>query len=93
MGESSGTLCEAFKYGKPVIVSGINQYLEFPDEVCWKVPVGAGEVDCLVEMIAYLIENSEVRYALGKNARNFADEVLSPVKIARQYFEILRQVR
>ena len=90
MGEASGTLCEAFKYGKPVIVTGINQYREFPDEICWKVPVGDGEIACLTKMMAYLIDHPEVRQALGKNAQNYANEVLAPAKIARQYFEILK---
>ena len=31
MGEASGTLCEAFQAGKPVIVSEMNQYREYPD--------------------------------------------------------------
>lgn len=92
MGEASGTLCEAFKYGKPVLVSGINQYCEFPDEVCWKVPVGDGEVPCLVKMISYLIDHSDVRRALGENARAYAEKVLSPAKIAKQYYDILEQV-
>ena len=93
MGEASGTLCEAFKYGKPVLVSGLNQYQEFPDEVCWKVPVGDGEVACLVKMVSYLIDHPDVRRALGENARAYAEKVLSPAEIAKQYYEILEQVK
>lgn len=92
MGESSATLCEAFQYGKPVIVTDINQYREYPDEVCWKVPVGAGEVESLTEMTAYLINHPEVRQALGQNARAYAEKILSPSKIARQYQKILERV-
>lgn len=89
MGESSGTLCEAFKFGKPVIVSDLNQYTEFPDEVCWKVPVENGEVVCLTQMLEYLIENPEVRTALGDNAKAYADYVLSPKQIVEEYRRIL----
>lgn len=89
MGESSGTLCEAFKFGKPVIVSDLNQYTEFPDEVCWKIPVEHGEVECLTQMLEYLIENPEVRAALGENAKAYADYVLAPQRIAEEYRRIL----
>lgn len=89
MGESSATLCEAFKHGKAVIVSDLNQYTEFPDEVCWKIPVGHGEVECLTQMLEYLIEHPEVRQALGENAKAYADYVLAPAKVAEEYKRIL----
>lgn len=92
MGEASGTLCEAFKYGKPVIVSEVNQYCEYPDEVCWKIPVGGIENECLVDMLKYLIDHEDVRKALGENARNYADTVLSPAKIAQEYYKILSAI-
>ena len=89
MGESSGTLCEAFKEGKAVIVTAINQYMEFPNEVCWKLPVGGNEIAILAEMLKYLIDHKEVREALGHNAREYADEVLSGENIARMYSRII----
>ncbi|MCH5203855.1 MAG: glycosyltransferase [Oscillospiraceae bacterium] len=92
MGEASGPLCEAFKRGKPVIVSEVNQYCEFPNEVCWKVPVNRNEADCLVEMLKCLIDNDEVRNALGENAKQYADTVLSPEVIARQYYELISSI-
>lgn len=89
MGESSGTLCETFKAGKPVIVSDINQYQEFPDEVCWKLPVCNQEEELLTAYLVYLIDHPEVKDVLGKNARNYADNVLNPEKIAVQYYKLL----
>ena len=92
MGEASATLCEAFKYGKPVLVSQINQYLEYPDEVCWKVPVGRYEVQILKEMIAYLADHEEARLALGNNAKAYADEVLNGEKIAGMYHKAIHTI-
>jgi len=86
MGESSGTLCDAFRYGKPVIVSDVNQYSEYPDEICWKLPVGRNEVELLKNYITCLIERDDVRKALSHNAQNYAEYVLSPEKIAYQYY-------
>ncbi|MGB8452463.1 MAG: glycosyltransferase [Anaerocolumna sp.] len=92
MGESSGTLCEAFKYGKPVLVSNINQYKEFPDEVCWKVDVNEYEVALIEAMLEYLINNEDVRNALGYNAKVFADNVLNPMHIAKMYYEVINKI-
>jgi glycosyltransferase involved in cell wall biosynthesis len=92
MGESSATLSEALKYGRAVLVSENNQYLEYPDDVCWKIPVSEYEIPVLESMIEYLIRNPDVRKALGQNAQNYADAALSPDKIAKQYFEILQKI-
>lgn len=92
MGEASGTLCEAFQYGKPVLVSQINQYTEYPDEVCWKVPIGKYEISIIKEMIAYLIDHEEVRKALGNNAKSYAENALSCDRIARMYYNIIDSI-
>jgi hypothetical protein len=45
VGESSGTLLRAMGLGKAALVSEVGSFAEFPDDVCLKVPVGAGEED------------------------------------------------
>jgi glycosyltransferase involved in cell wall biosynthesis len=90
-GEFSATLCEAMKYRKPVIVSDVNQYTEFPDEVCWKVCPGDDEVNLMVRYISYLIDNKDVLNALADNAGNYADKVLSPQRIAKLYYNVLHK--
>jgi glycosyltransferase involved in cell wall biosynthesis len=92
MGESSGTLIEAFKYGKAVLVSDINQYTEFPDEICWKVPVGRYEIPVLEKMIEYLIQHPDVRSVLGENAREYADNVFAQERIAELYHDVLQKI-
>ena len=92
MGEASGTLCEAFKWGKPVIVSQLNQYVEFPDEVCWKVPVGKYEIPLLKHMLGYLLDHEDVRKALGSNAKAYADTVLSGEKISKMYYKLIQSM-
>ena len=89
MGESSGPLCEAFQCGKPVIVSEVNQYCEFPDEVCWKVPVGQNEILLLTKELEYLLEHPDVAQQIGHNAAKYARTVLSPVRIAGLYRKLL----
>ncbi|HYC89988.1 MAG TPA: glycosyltransferase [Thermoanaerobaculia bacterium] len=48
-GETSGTLIRALDAGKPVAVSDYAQFAELPDDIVFKVPLGAGEVERLVE--------------------------------------------
>jgi glycosyltransferase involved in cell wall biosynthesis len=47
-GETSGTLIRALDAGKPVAVSDYAQFAELPDDIVFKVPLGAGEVERLV---------------------------------------------
>lgn len=89
MGEASGTLCEAFKAGKPVIVTATNQYLEFPDEVCWKLPLGESETMVLVELLKQLIDFPELRRRLGENAKSYAENVINGENIAKLYYKAL----
>lgn len=91
MGESSATLCETIKAGKPCIVTAINQYMEYPDDVCWKVPLGRTEVPSLTAMLQYLLEHEEVRNAMAENARTYADEVLNCENIARLYARLIME--
>jgi glycosyltransferase involved in cell wall biosynthesis len=48
-GETSGTLIRALDAGKPVAVSDYAQFAELPDDIVFKVPLGEGEVERLVE--------------------------------------------
>ena len=48
-GETSGTLIRAFDAGKPVAVSNYAQFAELPADCVFKVPLGDGEVEHVVE--------------------------------------------
>jgi glycosyltransferase involved in cell wall biosynthesis len=50
-GETSGTLIRAFDAGKPVAVSDYAQFAEFPEDCVFKIPLGSGEVEQLVEFL------------------------------------------
>lgn len=89
MGESSATLCEALKAQKAVIVSSVNQYREFPDDVCWKLPVGNAEQTILTSMLKTLIDRPEIRGRLAYNAKQYADNKLNVESIAKLYRDVL----
>lgn len=56
-GETSGTLIRAFDSGKPVAVSDYAQFAELPDACAFKVPLGPGEVESLVDFFTRDFEN------------------------------------
>jgi len=89
MGESSATLGQAFALAKPVIVSNIGQYREFPDEAVWKVDVSEDEVRQLCSCLAFLHGNPEVRFALGMNGYRYAMYNFNIGRIGRCYRDLL----
>jgi SAM-dependent methyltransferase len=68
VGESSGTLLRAFSLGKAVLVSRVGSFLEYPDEICLKVPVDGREEDTLFEYLNLLVSRPEFAQEFGGRA-------------------------
>jgi len=92
VGESSGTLLRALGLGKAVLVSDVGSFTEFPDDVCLKVPVGAGEEDLIFEYLNLLVSRPEVAREIGARAKEYvARECAWPVA-AERYTRFLEGV-
>ena len=92
VGESSGSLLRALGLGKAVMVSDVGSFREFPDDVCLKVPVGAGEEDILFEYLNLLTSRPDVAQALGGRARCFVERECSWDLVAARYAAFLQAV-
>lgn len=92
VGESSGTLLRSLGLGKAVLVSEIGSFAEFPEDVCLKVPVGAGEEDLIFEYLNLLISRPEVAQALGARARDYVAQECNWGTVAKQYLDFLEAV-
>lgn len=93
VGESSGTMLRAMGLGKPVMVSSVGAFAEYPDDVCLKVPVGGpAEEDLIYEYLRYLTTNPGAAEALGQNAREWVAEKCNWTCVAEQYIEFCREV-
>src|SRR5205085_4948193 len=92
VGESSGTLLRAMGLGKPVLVSEIGSFAEFPEDVCLKVPVGAGEEDLIFEYLNLLVSRPEVARELGARAKRYVAEECNWPAVAGWYAEFLEAV-
>jgi len=92
VGESSGSLLRALGLGKSVLVSGIGAFQELPDDVCLKVPVGAGEEDLIFEYLNLLASRPDVARALGEHAARYVKEECSWDRVAGLYASFLQSV-
>jgi glycosyltransferase involved in cell wall biosynthesis len=92
MGEASATLVQALAAGKPAIISDLNQYKEFPDQVCWKVTHDEHEADLLYEYLVALLTNKRLRAAISAASLDYAQEVFS-FRIVPQWIEALTSSR
>ena len=90
VGESSGTLLRSLGLGKAVLVSDIGSFAEFPDDVCLRVPVGAGEEDLIFEYLNLLVSRPEVAQALGARAKDYVARECNWAAVARQYVSFLK---
>ena len=88
-GEASGTLMESLAAGKPTIVSDVNQYREFPDNVCWKVAHDEHEGEVLYAYLEGLLDNKNWRVALARNSLAYVRSVLSMERVLPLWVEAL----
>jgi glycosyltransferase involved in cell wall biosynthesis len=92
VGETSGTLLRAFGMGKAVVVSDVGSFAEFPDDVCLKVPIGAGEDETLFSILNLLVSRPALARALGARARAWVEQECSWSNVARQYAAFLTAI-
>ncbi len=90
MGETSGVLMRALRYGKPSIITNVGTFKEIPDKVAVKIPYGHMEVAALVEKIQEFIEHPEKAAELGKNALEYAVTNLEPQKTADSFAAFIK---
>jgi glycosyltransferase involved in cell wall biosynthesis/SAM-dependent methyltransferase len=92
VGETSGSMLRALGLGKPVLVSDVGSFQEFSDDVCLKVPVGAGEEDLIFEYLNLLVSRPDVARSLGERAKRYVAEECNWPAVARRYAEFLEAV-
>lgn len=80
-------IIEAYACGKPVILSDLPQFREFANEhICVTIPKDSGAK--LIESVAYLKYNKEIRITIGRAARAYTEQHFNLKNTAKQYEEI-----
>jgi glycosyltransferase involved in cell wall biosynthesis/SAM-dependent methyltransferase len=92
VGESSGTLLRALGLGKPVLVTDIGSFQEFPEDACLRVPPDAAEEDLIFEYLNLLASRPDVRREIGDRARRYVEQECSWEHVASLYAGFLDAV-
>lgn len=71
-GESSGSLHRALGMGKPVIVTDIGSFSEYPDDVVLKVRYDSHEVADIFEALKKVVLNDKLKERYERNALEYA---------------------
>jgi glycosyltransferase involved in cell wall biosynthesis len=73
MGETSAGVIRMLSLAKPIVVSDVDAFREFPDEVVVKIPPDEREVESLAAMLLVLAEDVARREAMSEAARVYAE--------------------
>jgi glycosyltransferase involved in cell wall biosynthesis/SAM-dependent methyltransferase len=92
VGESSGSMLRALGLGKPVLVSDVGAFREFPDSVCLKVTVGAGEEDLIFEYLNLLVSRPDLARTLGKRAKAWVAHECDWPRVAGMHAKFIEAV-
>jgi glycosyltransferase involved in cell wall biosynthesis/SAM-dependent methyltransferase len=92
VGESSGSLLRAMGLARPVLVSDIGSFRDFPDDVCLKVPVDQTEEDQIFEFLNLLVSRPEVARQIGHRAREWVERECTWELVAGKYGAFLESV-
>lgn len=84
-GESSGSLHRLFGMGKPVLVSNVGSFREYPDDAVIKIDVNDKEEDQIYEALKLLLDNRQKRLDIGNASYTYAKENLDIEKAAKEY--------
>jgi glycosyltransferase involved in cell wall biosynthesis/SAM-dependent methyltransferase len=93
LGETSGSLLRALGLGRAVLVSEVGAFAELPDELCLKVPVGAGEEDLIFEYLNLLVSRRDLAQSLGERARAYVERECNWDAVSQRYASFLCAVK
>lgn len=90
-GESSGSLHRMLGMGKPVVVTNIGTFMEYPDEVAQKIGYGETEAEEICKAMLSLTKRKDAE-AMNLQIRRYAEEHFSLATNAKRYADFFEQV-
>ena len=91
-GELSGTLIRTLGMGKPVMVSNIGPFAEFPEHTVARIDVGLPEVEAIARTLKLFHDRPDLRNAMGRFAREHVESYYKLEDEADAYMAFLEQV-
>ncbi|MGB2908853.1 MAG: glycosyltransferase family 4 protein [Candidatus Aminicenantaceae bacterium] len=91
MGESSGVQIRMMGYGKPVLVTNLGSYAEFPDYAVLKVDVNLDETELIKRFTLALATDEDFRMSVGREAGAYVEQECSISRCAELYMRFIRE--
>lgn len=91
-GETSGGLIRALGAGKPVLLSNVGQYAEFPDDCCLKVDLGKDEEEMALTYLDALVRDPALGQRIGGQARRYIQTYHALERSAQGYLNFIRSI-
>lgn len=92
-GETSGVTIRLMGAAKPVLLSEGEENSGYPEAACLRVDPGPAEEEMLSEYMRWLARFPDAGREIGRRAAAHIRQNHSPERVARLYYEVLRQCR
>lgn len=90
VGETSAVMLRVLGAGKPVMMSDVTQWSNFPDDFSPKIPVGENEIPTLIHTITKLAHNRKDVTELGEKARKYVEREASFEVVSQRYHAMIQ---
>ncbi len=90
-GEVSGSLMRSMQVGRPSIVSATGTYLDIPADVVVRVAGGPPDPEELAAALQRLVDDRELRSAIGNRAREYVARTKGVERTAHGYQDAVEQ--
>jgi hypothetical protein len=77
--------------GKPVLVTGGEEYSRFPELAVIRVDSGEAEAEMLAHFLHALAADAEMRCVVGRTAADYVREHHGLERVAGEYFKAIRR--
>lgn len=91
-GESSASLHRLLGMAKPVLVSNVGAFKEYPDDAVIKIDVNDNEEDHIYKALKLLLDNHQKKFEIGKVAYSYARENLYIGKVTKEYSNFIEKI-
>lgn len=91
-GETSGGLIRALGMGKPILVSNVGPYAEYPDDCVLKVDLGEAEEEMALAYLRALAQEPALGSRIGGQARRYIQSFHAIERSAGDYLDFLRAI-
>jgi glycosyltransferase involved in cell wall biosynthesis len=93
LGSTSGTLQKAIAAGCPAVVTDIDAFAEYSEEMVFRVPSpGRGEWERCVDLLRLARRKPQLFAAMGSYGRRYADDNWAWPRVAVQYAQALASI-